>query len=106
MIQHKRRDGLSLLSAAPVEEKEFPKPRALDALQKLLGNDLIRIDIHAIQRRHARLMYTKRFHSKESSIPISELSPLSANASTLFVERRASPPVGPSAFTETSILEY
>src|SRR6266550_8799788 len=106
IVEYKRRISLAVLSAAPVKKKKFPKSGALHALQKLLGNDLIRIDIHAIQRSHAPRMHTKRFHNTESSIPINGPPPLSANASTLFVERRASPPVGTSAFTETSNPEY
>src|SRR6266576_4505026 len=68
MIQHKWRISLYVLSAAPVEEKKFPTAGSLDALQKLLGNDLIRIDIHAIQRSHAPLMHTKCFH--RNNLPV------------------------------------
>ena len=60
IVEHKRlctRRGLS-----PVVKKKLPKPRALNALQKLLGNDLIGVDIHPIERRNAAFVYTKWFH--------------------------------------------
>src|SRR4029077_16399867 len=48
---------------SPVVEKKFPETGALDALQELLGNDLIGVDIHPIERRHAPFVYTKWFHA-------------------------------------------
>src|SRR5215475_1946524 len=47
---------------SPVVEEKLSKPCFLDALQELLGNDLISIDIYSIERCHATFMYAKRFH--------------------------------------------
>ena len=38
-------------SCAPVEEEKIAVAGALNALQKLLGNDLVRIDVGAVERR-------------------------------------------------------
>jgi hypothetical protein len=35
----------------PVEEEEFAVAGALNALQKLLGDDLVGVDVGAVQRR-------------------------------------------------------
>ena len=35
----------------PVEEEKLAVAGALDALQELLGNDLVRIDVGAVERR-------------------------------------------------------
>src|SRR5579862_7618030 len=49
--------------APPVVEKELSKSCALDALQKLLRNDLIGIDVDTIQSDRASLMFTKWLHA-------------------------------------------
>src|SRR5262249_45350625 len=56
LVENKRR------IVTPVVKKKLPKPRALDAFQKLLRNNLIRINIRAIQRRDQSGMFTKWFH--------------------------------------------
>ncbi len=42
--------GFAVGLEAPVVEEELAETGALDALQKLLGNDLVGIDVHAIER--------------------------------------------------------
>src|SRR6266849_4073682 len=49
----------------PVIEKEGAVPGALDALQELLGNDLVCIDIRAVERSHPPDDALDRFHLKE-----------------------------------------
>ena len=46
----------------PVVEQEFAVAGALDPLQELLGNDLIGIDVRAIERHHLRSVFTKCLH--------------------------------------------
>ena len=41
----------AVFPAAPIEEQELAEAGPLDALEKLLGNDLIGIDIGAVHRR-------------------------------------------------------
>ena len=50
----------------PVVKKEIAVAGALDALQKLLGNDLIRINVRAVERHHFRSVSAKRFHLSEN----------------------------------------
>src|SRR5664279_1787453 len=54
---------------SPVEKQELPKARALDALEVLLGDDLIGIDVLAIQRRHHATMFANRLHRASSCTP-------------------------------------
>src|SRR5688572_796629 len=50
-VQHKRGIQLSVLLVTPVIKQKLPKAGALDPFQKLLWNDLIRVDIRPIERR-------------------------------------------------------
>src|SRR5262249_13259958 len=47
---------------APVVKNKLAKASLLDPLQKLFGNDLISVDIDAIERRDFSAMYGKWFH--------------------------------------------
>src|SRR5438552_7919877 len=49
-VQRERRIGLTLHEKAPVVEQKFSEARALNPLQKLLGNNLIRVDVGSIER--------------------------------------------------------
>src|SRR6185312_12870713 len=49
-------------AATPVEEDEFAKAGFLNALQELLGNDLVGINVGAVERRHAAFMYSEWIH--------------------------------------------
>ena len=66
MIQNEirvRRAGIrSLLNAPPVEEKKFAIPCAFNSLQELLGNDLIGVDILAIEGRDHARVFAKWLH--------------------------------------------
>ena len=54
IVEHERRIGIAGRVAAPVEEEELAVAGALDALQKLLGNDLVGVDVGAVERRGQR----------------------------------------------------
>src|ERR1019366_7542771 len=62
-VQHKIGNLFSVARKAPVVEQEFPESRALDALQKLLGNDLIGVHVHLIKRDNDAGMLAKRLHN-------------------------------------------
>src|SRR6516225_941059 len=62
MVEHKGLARLPLRRVSPVEKQKLPKSAALDSFQKLLGNDLVGIDVHPIERRHASGVYAKWFH--------------------------------------------
>ncbi len=62
-IQNKRGVQRAACGVAPIVEQEFPEARALDALQELLRNDLIRINIRAVERRDYSTVNAKRFHN-------------------------------------------
>src|SRR5690348_6230020 len=49
LVQKERWIGRAVLLFPPIKEEAFAKPRPLDGFQKLLRDDLIRIDVDAIQ---------------------------------------------------------
>ena len=51
IVQHELRNRIAGRRLPPVEEQKIAVAGALDALQKLLGNDLVGIDVGAIERR-------------------------------------------------------
>src|SRR5208282_4150382 len=53
----------SVSRKAPVVEEEFAEPRALDALQELLGDDLIGVHVHLIKWDNDAGVFAKRLHS-------------------------------------------
>lgn len=59
-------DEITLLSPVaikpPVVKKKLPEASFFDSLQKLLGDDLVSIDVNAIQRRHKSTMYSECLH--------------------------------------------
>src|SRR6476659_6321877 len=63
LMQHELRILFSICPKAPVVENKLTKSSLLDPLQKLLGDDLVRIHIDAIQRRHPPPMCCKWFHA-------------------------------------------
>src|SRR5581483_4750141 len=69
LMQNKVRVLLPVRSEAPVIKQKLPKAGLLDPLQKLLRNNLVGIDVHPIQRRHAPAMHSKRFHPGSTPSP-------------------------------------
>src|SRR6185503_4318089 len=61
-VEYKRRVRFAVRQVAPIVKNKLSKPRALDAFQKLLGNDLIRIDVGTIERSHEPGVFVKSFH--------------------------------------------
>src|SRR5215472_5228501 len=61
-VQHKVGILRSISPKAPVIEDKLSESGLFNPLQKLLGNDLISIDVNAVQRRHAPAVYPKWFH--------------------------------------------
>ena len=64
---------------APVEEQEFAKARALDALEELLGHDLIGIDVGAVKRCGRAGNADERLHRL---LPLSNVGQVPGNRSS------------------------
>jgi hypothetical protein len=62
MIELERRIGRAVGTIAPVEEQRRTEAGALDALQKLLGDDLVGIHVRAIERRDRAGVHDEGFH--------------------------------------------
>jgi hypothetical protein len=62
MVENERPVRLAVGRAPPIVEKEFSKSCALNALQELLGDDLIGVDVDTIQGDCASLMFAKWLH--------------------------------------------
>src|SRR5262250_456058 len=62
LVEYKRRIRLPVGQITPVVKQKLPKPSPLDTLEKLLRNDLVRIDIRTVQRRYQSRMFLKGFH--------------------------------------------
>src|SRR5581483_5870170 len=64
------------VSLPPIVKKKLAKAGSLDALQKLLRNDLVRIDVCAKKRRYDAFMYTKGLH-RLTKLPFSDIGEMS-----------------------------
>jgi hypothetical protein len=53
---------LPFLNAPPIEEQEVAVTGALDALQELLGDDLIGVDVLPVQGRDDSFVFAERLH--------------------------------------------
>src|SRR5436305_15091958 len=62
LIQFKFRVDRTVRIEAPVVKQELPEAAAFDALEELLGDDLICIDVDAIQRRYQSGVSLEGFH--------------------------------------------
>jgi hypothetical protein len=62
MVENKRRVVLAIAGAAPIEQQKLAEPGALNPLQKLLGNDLIGINIGPMKRRNTTFVDANGFH--------------------------------------------
>src|ERR1700694_4547635 len=69
MVQGERGVVRTVLCAAPVIEQKFAEASALDSLQELLGDDLVGIDVGAMERSDFAFVRAERLHlfSKLSS---------------------------------------
>ena len=62
VIEDEFGQGLAFGRLTPVEEKEVAVAGALDALEELLGDDLVRIDVGAVERSDGRCLGLEGFH--------------------------------------------
>src|SRR5213592_1129514 len=67
IVQWKGHVRLSVRQKAPIVEKEFAKACALNPLQELLRNNLIRIDVWPIKRKYQACVISKWLHDFVSS---------------------------------------
>src|ERR1700692_211950 len=72
LVQNETCAFLTVAGKTPVVKQELAEAGALNALQKLLRNNLIGIDVHPIKRCHASAMRTKWFLGCISPPPRSE----------------------------------
>jgi len=72
LIEHEIGILLSVHAKPPVVKKKLSEASFLDALQELLGNDLVRIHIDPIQRRYATAMHCEWFHRASSLDPVTK----------------------------------
>jgi hypothetical protein len=62
LIQEKLRVRGSILLPAPIEKQSLTETGPLDGLQELLGDDLVRIDIDAVERSDDPGHFRERLH--------------------------------------------
>ena len=61
-IEHKGWIRIAIFPVAPVVKKEFAKAGALNPFEKLLRDDLVRVDIGPVKRRHYSSVNAKGKH--------------------------------------------
>lgn len=54
--------GAAIFMKAPVEKQELSKTTPFDSLEELFRDDLVRIDIRSIHRRHDSSVFCEGFH--------------------------------------------
>ena len=64
LVEREVRVERAVRRAPPVVEQKLPEAGALDALEELLGNDLVGIHVGAVERRHQTCVRAKRLHWK------------------------------------------
>ena len=57
-----------VIEKPPIIKQKLTEARPLNSLQKLLRNDLIRIDIGAVERGHGALMNSETLHNPLSVV--------------------------------------
>src|SRR6185369_5131211 len=62
LIQNKIRVRFSVSKVAPIKEQELPKPGPFNSFEKLLGDDLIGIDVCTIERNNETGVVTEWIH--------------------------------------------
>src|ERR1017187_2610915 len=73
-MQHKVCGLFAVWREAPIVEQKLPEAGALDALEKLFGDNLIGIDIHAIERSDESGGFAKWLHGVWPTLCKAELS--------------------------------
>src|ERR1041385_5345499 len=72
-IQQEGRIGRTVAVVAPVKEKHVTITGALNPLQKLLGDDLVRIDIVAPEHSNDSAMNSKALHRSVLIVPVAHV---------------------------------
>ena len=62
LVQYELGIRASVREKTPVEKKKLAETGSLDPLQKLLGNDLVRIDVRARERRNQTYVSSEFIH--------------------------------------------
>src|SRR5207237_1161612 len=65
IVEHKVRNGITGRSLPPIEKEKVPITRALDPLQELLGNNLVRVDIRPVERHRQRCECLEWLHTRQ-----------------------------------------
>src|SRR5215204_7566245 len=86
---------LDLARAEPVVEEELAEAGALHPLQELLGDDLIGVDVGAVQHRNAALDDVDRIHRHYDHSLMSTKRPSTAAAAAIFGLTRCVRPPAP-----------
>ncbi len=68
LVQFKLRVLTTIFLKPPVEEQKLSEAGSFDPLQKLLGDDLIGINVRPVHRGDQAGMRGERFHSKDESL--------------------------------------
>ena len=63
LMKHELRISLAVRSESPVIKQELPETCALNALQELLRDDLVGIDVDPVERCRKTAMHCKGFHT-------------------------------------------
>src|SRR5262245_50082957 len=82
-VEHERWIGLAVGQVAPVVKNKLAKARALDAFEKLLRDDLIRIDVRSVEWCYQTRVLSKGFHDLNSHALTSVKCPLIAAAAAI-----------------------
>ena len=77
---------------APVEEEELAEAAALDALQELLRDDLVGVDVGAVEHQRVRRHLAKRLHAGTSSRASAKWPAIAVAAATAGLTRCVRPP--------------
>src|SRR5579862_6055660 len=79
IVQHEVVDLLTLCAEAPVVKQKLSETRSLDALQKLLGNNLIGINVNPVKRSDESRMFAKWLHSCLPKLPLPNIRKMPFN---------------------------
>src|SRR5262245_42564952 len=66
LVEHEVRVGRAVGQHAPIEEQPLLETGAGDALEELLGNDLVGVDVDSVQRGDQAGVLSKRVHADQA----------------------------------------
>ena len=91
--QDRVRLQLDLAVADPVVEEELAEAGPLDPLEELLGDDLVGVDVGAVQHRHLALDHVDRPHLQLQSLMSTKCPSIAAAAAIFGLTRWVRPPL-------------